>query len=88
MANPDRRNTNTESPEDMIFAENLKEFANRSGLIVGLEQGGKISPDEAYQRVKKLWKLLKKSHSSLIKDQLDELTDHDQDGADGDDDKS
>ena len=87
MGNTGHNNPKAESAEDMIFAENLKEFANRSGLIVGLEQGGKISPDEAYQRVKKLWKLLKKSHSSLIKDQLDELTDHDKDSPDGDKDK-
>jgi len=88
MAIPDPKQS--ESPEDMIFAENLKEFANRVGLIVGLEQGDKISADEAYKRVKKLWKLLKKSHRSLISEELDRLTgegetDSDDDNGEGGD---
>jgi len=88
MAIPDPKQS--ESPEDMIFAENLKEFGNRVGLIVGLEQGDKISGDEAYKRVKKLWKLLKKSHRSLISEELDRLTgegetDSDDDNGEGGD---
>jgi len=75
MPDHSKPNPASESAEDLIFAENLKEFANRTGLIVGLEQGGKITGDEAYLRVKTLWKLLKKSHRSLLADELDELTD-------------
>lgn len=51
--------------EDMIFDENLREFAHKIGLLVGLEQGKKLSPDEAYVQIKQLWKSLKKSHKNL-----------------------
>jgi len=71
-----------ETPEDMIFAENLKEFANRVGLLVGLERGEKISSEEAYKRVKKLWKKLKSSHKTLLRD-YDETRDDNGDTAHG-----
>lgn len=51
--------------EEMIFEANLKEFATRVGLVVGLEAGGKISSAEAYQRIKKLWKQLRTSKKNL-----------------------
>ena len=51
--------------EEMIFDANLKEFANRVGIICGLESGGKISQAEAYRQVRDLWKQLKKSRKNL-----------------------
>ena len=39
--------------------------ANRIGLICGLESGGKISQEEAYDRIKQLWKQLKQSKKNL-----------------------
>lgn len=54
------------SPQDLIFEANLKEFANRVGLIVGLEIGGKIDGGEAYHRIKKIWKELRSSKKSLL----------------------
>ena len=47
------------SPENLIFNANLQEFAQRVSFISGLETGGKISSEEAYNEVKKLWKKLK-----------------------------
>ena len=64
MAEPDRRQHES-SAEEMIFDANLKEFAVRIGLIVGLESNAKIGPAEAYDRIKDLWKQLKKSKKNL-----------------------
>ena len=51
--------------EELVFDANLQEFAARVGLIVSLELGDKISPEEAYSRIKSLWKQLKKSKKHL-----------------------
>ena len=51
--------------EEMVFDSNLQEFAARVGLIVGLELGDKISSEEAYARIKALWKQLKASKKNL-----------------------
>ena len=53
------------SPENLIFNANLQEFAQRVSFISGLETGGKISSEEAYNEVKKLWKKLRKSKKNL-----------------------
>jgi hypothetical protein len=53
------------SAEDMIFDANLREFASRVGIICGLESGGSVSPDEAYRRIKAVWKELKRSKKNL-----------------------
>lgn len=55
----------TSFAEEIMFDANLQEFAQRVGIIVGLEAGEKISPDEAYQRIKGLWKQLKQSKRNL-----------------------
>lgn len=57
-----------DSPEEMLFQNNLQEFARRVGFTVGLEQGEKIDSAEAYQRIRSLWKELKSSHKSLLKE--------------------
>ena len=51
--------------EEMVFDSNLQEFAARVGLIVSLELGEKISSEEAYARIKTLWKQLKASKKNL-----------------------
>ncbi len=56
------------TPQALAFNANLQEFAQRIGLICGLETGGKISSAEAYKDIKKLWKELKASKKSLLKD--------------------
>jgi len=61
------------SPEEVIFDANLQEFAIRIALTCGLESNGKISPEEAYKRIKDLYKELKKSKKNLLtKPELDE----------------
>ncbi len=55
------------TPQALAFNANLQEFAQRVGLICGLETGGKISSAEAYKEVKQLWKELKASKKNLLK---------------------
>ncbi|MEN9766544.1 DUF7219 family protein [Vulcanococcus sp.] len=54
------------SPERLLFHQNLEQFADRVGLIVGLQGNGKITQDAAYDEIKKLWSLLRTSRSSLF----------------------
>jgi hypothetical protein len=51
--------------EEIVFDANLQEFAASIGIICGLEAGGRISQMEAYQRIRDLWKQLKKSKKNL-----------------------
>ncbi|QEY33380.1 hypothetical protein EVJ50_04860 [Synechococcus sp. RSCCF101] len=53
------------TPERLMFHQNLEQFAERVGLIVGLQANGKISQELAYDQIKSLWKELKSSRSSL-----------------------
>ncbi len=52
-------------PENLIFNANLQEFAQKIGIITSLETSGKLSPEEAYNQVKALWKQLKRSKKEL-----------------------
>lgn len=52
-------------PENLVFNANLQEFAQRVNYLCSLETGGKISPEEAYQQIKDLWKQLKRSKKKL-----------------------
>ena len=54
------------SPQRAAFHQNLEQFADRIGLIVGLQANGKISQEKAYEQIKELWKALKISRSDLL----------------------
>jgi hypothetical protein len=54
------------SPQNLTFNANLQEFYNQVGYTVALETNGKIEPDEAYRRLKRLWKELKRSKKALL----------------------
>jgi phage-related tail protein len=54
------------SPERLMFHQNLETFAERVGLIVGLQGNGKITQEEAYAQIKRIWKSLKQSKDHLI----------------------
>lgn len=41
------------------FEDQLHEFAAFVGLVVALEQGQRIDSEDAYKRIKKMWKSLK-----------------------------
>jgi len=61
---PDNRQP-PNSPEEILFNENLQEFTVKVGHLCGLEANGKITPAEAYQRIRDLWKMLKRSKKNL-----------------------
>lgn len=44
------------------FERALARFGDKCGLIASLEINDKITPEEAYQQIKKLYKELKKLH--------------------------
>lgn len=52
-------------PENLVFNANLQEFAQRVSFICNLETNSKISPEEAYEQIKALWKQLKRSKKQL-----------------------
>ena len=67
------------TPENLAFNANLQEFAQRVATICGLETGGKISPEDAYEQIRTLWKTLKRSKAGLLdapKPPLDEPPDN------------
>ena len=53
--------------EEIIFEDNLQEFATRVGFIVGLESnaGNDIDAAEAFKQIRDLYKKLKKSKKNL-----------------------
>ncbi len=56
------------SPERLAFHQNLETFADRIGLIVGLQANGKIAQDQAFEDIRKLWSQLKASSKELLRD--------------------
>jgi hypothetical protein len=62
---PRSRYYGTFTPEQLAFNANLQEFAQRVSYISALETGGKLSPIQAYDKVKGLWKELKQSKKAM-----------------------
>lgn len=58
------------TPERLAFHQNLESFAERIGLIVGLQSNGKLSQEQAYDQISQVWRELKESKKTL-------WTDHD-----------
>lgn len=54
------------TPERLAFHQNLEQFADRVGLIVGLQGNGKISQEMAYDQIKQLWASLRHSKTNLL----------------------
>jgi hypothetical protein len=54
------------SPQRLVFHQNLESFADRVGLIVGLQSNGKISQEEAYAQIKRIWKQVRRSKDALV----------------------
>ncbi|BCL35162.1 hypothetical protein NSMS1_16090 [Nostoc sp. MS1] len=52
-------------PENLVFNANLQEFAQKISYICNLETNGKLSPEEAYEQIKGLWKELKRTKKQL-----------------------
>ncbi|QPN61767.1 hypothetical protein H8F24_14215 [Synechococcus sp. CBW1002] len=54
------------SPERLVFHQNLESFAEQVGLIVGLQANGKISQEQAYAKIRAIWKDLRYSKDALL----------------------
>lgn len=54
-----------EKVEPLLFNANLQEFAQRVMLISCLQSGGKLSPEESYQKIEQLWCWLEQSSQQL-----------------------
>lgn len=54
------------TPENLVFNANLQEFATKVGYISALETSGKLSPQEAFDQIQRLWKQLKASKKQLL----------------------
>jgi len=52
-------------PENLVFNANLQEFAQQVSYICNLETAGKLSPEEAYQKIYDLWQQLKRAKKQL-----------------------
>jgi predicted HTH transcriptional regulator len=64
--NPTGRYQGDFTPGNLAFDANLQEFTNRVSIICALENGGKITPAEAYEQIKNLWAELKASKRNLL----------------------
>jgi len=54
------------TPQNLILNYNIQEFGQRVALICGLEANGKMSPVDAYNKIKDLWEKLDKSKQEII----------------------
>ena len=63
--NPRSRYYGQVKPENLVFNANLQEFAAAVSYICNLETSGKLSPEEAYQRISSLWQQLEHSKTQL-----------------------
>ncbi|MFM7423410.1 MAG: hypothetical protein ACKO7W_00145 [Elainella sp.] len=53
------------TPANLVFNANLQEFSQRVEYLCALETNGKITPEAAYQEIKKLYRQLKQSKKEL-----------------------
>jgi hypothetical protein len=52
-------------PKYLLFSANLQEFTQRSSYIYNLQNSGKLSPEDAYNRIEALWEQVKQSKKQL-----------------------
>ena len=52
-------------PENLVFNANLQEFAQAVSYISSLETTGKLTPEQAFQRIQTLWHELELSKQGL-----------------------
>lgn len=54
------------TPQNLVFNANLQFFAQQVSYLCNLEANGKISPNDAYEEIKKFWNQLKHSKQELL----------------------
>jgi hypothetical protein len=53
------------TPANLVFDANLQIFSRRVGFISALENGGKLSPQDAFSQIGELWEELENSAHNL-----------------------
>lgn len=53
--------------DELLEINNLTTFYNHVQVVTNMVIGGKLSHKEAYKRIKKWYKIMKKSHKALKK---------------------
>lgn len=59
------------SPQRLMFHQNLESFAERVGLVVGLQSNGKMTQEQAYAQIRRIWNELKESKDALLNSKQD-----------------
>ncbi len=54
------------TPQRLVFHQNLESFADKVLLLVALQGSGKINQEQAFYRIRGLWKELKRSKHDLL----------------------
>lgn len=52
--------------QNLVFDADLQEFAQRITYVCALENGGKISPQEAYDEIKRLCEQLERAKREIL----------------------
>ena len=52
-------------PENLVFNANLQEFAQAVSYITSLETNGKLTPEQAFEKIQSLWHQLELSKQGL-----------------------
>jgi hypothetical protein len=60
------------SPQRLALHQNFETFAEKVGLIVALESGGKMSQERAYSEIRRYWDELRSSKINLLNTSPDE----------------
>lgn len=56
------------TPANLVFNDNLQEFSYQVSILCALETNGKLTPTEAYSKIKTLWDQLQSSKHHLFDD--------------------
>jgi hypothetical protein len=60
------------TPQRLALHQNFETFAEKVGLIVALESGGKMSQERAYSEIRRYWDELRGSKINLLNTSPDE----------------
>lgn len=52
-------------PENILFHDNLQEFGYRASILSNLATGGKLSLEDAFDKIEQLWEKLSDSKQEL-----------------------
>jgi sigma54-dependent transcription regulator len=65
---PQSRYYGSYTTENLLFNANLQEFSHKVSMISALHTGGKLSSEQAYDQIEKLWQQLAQSRQAASVD--------------------